>query len=272
MIMKNKDLLELLEIAESSLVFIPGFEEYSHKYSKIYSLKDSAVKKFGKDVKSFKETLSEYKPKNYKESIKKNICSICTYNLEHYNKADILDYIECLIAILQVDFECPGFLQNFPEFKDQFIAIKKDKVYLIEQEYKNFYDNIIKTFNRYSKKSDFSYVKKLFEIPEKEDRLRFDDYISVNFSKFWKSDNEEIKTYLKLYYISSDTLLPKDYAFLVKSSSFDKKIISNIKLNEEDLRWVDIYFKFQDRIVKHIHDNIEYKTPDYMKMINLTLT
>lgn len=266
----NIDLLEFLEITENSFVFL---DKYSHKYSKIYSLKESAVKKFGKDVKSFKETLSKYKPKNYKESIKKNICSTCAYDLEYFNRDfDILDYIECLIAILQVDFECPGFLQNFPEFKDQFIAIKKDKVYLIEQEYKNFYDNIIKNFNRYSKKSDFSYVKKLFEIPEKEDKLRLDDYISVNFSKFWKSDNEEIKTYLKLYYISSDILLPKDYAFLVKSSSFDKKIISSIKLNEDDLRWVDIYFKFQDRIVKHIHDNIEYKTPDYMKMINLTLT
>ncbi len=248
----------------------------SSPYDQIYELGKTAVEKFGKDPSTFKKTLGKFKARTFKEKIREEAKHLPACSLR-FDSWEVREYINCLIAIIQVDLECPGFIQNFPEAIDYLKAVNGSNVNQIIYEFEDIYDKTINIFNRYSGKSDFKYVKTLFEISDKkesrrynEKEARFDDYISVGFLSFWKSGDEEKIDYLKKHYIYQDTLLPEDYQDLIH---YTRVITSGeIDLERGDLRWVDLYFEHFDEILESAYKDIHSMTPLQMKKINLTLT
>jgi hypothetical protein len=245
-------------------------------YDKIYELGKTAVERFGNDPNTFRKTLEKYKPKNFKETIKEKAKEFPSDSLR-FDSWEIREYMNCLTAILQVDLECPGFIKNFPEAIDYLRAVNESNTNRIVFEFEEIYDKTLKIFNRYSGKSDFKYIKALFEIPDLEKKkrydeheIRFDDYISLKFLEFWKSGDEEKINYLKKHYIYQDTLLPEDYQDLIQYTG----VITSGEINLEggDLRWVDLYFEHIDIILEAAYKDIHNMTPLLMKKINLTLT
>lgn len=244
-------------------------------YDKIYELGKTAIERFGNDPKTFKKTLEKYKPKNFKETIKEIAKETPSGSLR-FNSWEIREYMNCLTAILQVDLECPGFIKNFPEAIDYLKAVNESNINQVVFGFEELYDKTLKIFNRYSGKSDFKYVKALFEIPDQEKRrydkheVRFDDYISLKFQEFWKSGDEEKKEYLRKYYIYQETLLPQDYQNMIRCvGEFGGE---DVDMDKEDLRWVDFYFENLDKILEKAYTTIHAIPPLYMKKINLTLT
>lgn len=245
-------------------------------YDKIYELGKTAVERFGNDPKTFKNTLGKYKPKNFKETIKEKAKEIPSGSLR-FDSWEIREYMNCLTAILQVDLECPGFIKNFPEAIDYLKAVNGSNTNQVVFGFEELYDKTLKIFNRYSGKSDFKYVKALFEIPEEKKRkydeheIRFDDYISIKFQEFWKSGDEEKREYLRKHYIYQETLLPIDYQNIIRYIGVPgKEVTENLEIG--DMRWVDLYFEHIDQIIEASHKNIHTITPLIMKKINLTLT
>jgi len=241
-------------------------------YDKIYELGKTAVEKFGNDPKIFKKTLGKYKPKNFKEMIKEKAKETPSGSLR-FDSWEIREYMNCLTAILQVDLECPGFIKNFPEAIDYLKAVNGSNTNQVVFGFEKLYDKTLKIFNRYSGKSDFKYVKALFEIPdqEKKRKVRFDDYISLKFKEFWKSGDEEKKEYLRKHYIYQETLLPIDYQNMIRYIGVPgKEAIEGLETG--DMKWVDLYFEHIDQIIEAAYENIHYITPLIMKKINLTLT
>jgi hypothetical protein len=245
-------------------------------YDKIYELGKTAVERFGNDPKTFRETLKKFEPKKFRKIIKEVAKQSPSCSLR-FKSWCIREYLNCLTAILQVDFECPGFIKNFPEALNYLRSVNGCNTNLIVFDFEELYNKTITPFNRYSGKSDFKYVKKLFEIPDEDKNRRyderdprFDDYISVWFLKFWKSENEEQRDYLKKHYIYQETLLPEDYQNLISYSGILKK--GEVDLEKGDLRWVDLYFERIDEIIESVHKDIDSITPLTMKKINLTLT
>ena len=252
----------------------PGFK--ASPYDKIYELGKTAVERFGNDPKTFKKTLGKYKPKNFKEMIKEKAKETPSGSLR-FDSWEIREYMNCLTAILQVDLECPGFIKNFPEAIDYLKAVNGSNTNQVVFGFEELYDKTLKIFNRYSGKSDFKYVKTLFEIPDQEKKrrydekeVRFDDYISVGFLGFWKSGDEEKIDYLKKHYIYQDTLLPEDYQDLIRYIGVITS--GEIDLERGDLRGVDLYFEHIDEILESAYKDIHNMTPLQMKKINLTLT
>ena len=246
-------------------------------YDKIYELGKTAVERFGNDPKTFKETLEKYKPKKFKEIIKEKAKETPSSSL-CFDSWDIREYLNCLAAILQVDLECPGFIKNFPEAIDYLKAVNGNNIHQIVYGFEELYDKTLKIFNRYSGKSDFKYVKELFEIPDEEKKgrydepvIRFDDYISLKFLEFWKSGDEEKKEYLRKHYIYQETLLPIDYQNIIRYVGVPgEEITENLEIG--DMKWVDLYFEHIDQILEAAYKNIHTMTPLQMKKINLTLT
>lgn len=244
-------------------------------YDCVVELGRTAVERFGKDPKKFRETLKKFKPKEFLKRSKEKATHLPARSLS-FNSWSIQEYINCLIAILQVDLECPGFIQNFPEAIEYLRAVNENNVYHITYKFEEMYEEVAKTFNRYSGESDFKYVTELFEIPKEkgnrryEKEIRFDDYISLHFLEYWKSGDEEKVGYLKKYYIHHETLLPTDYQNLIRRLD----ILKDDDERPEDgaLGWVDIYFENIDRIIEKLNRNIRDFPPIYTKMINLTLT
>lgn len=246
-------------------------------YDKIYELGKTAVERFGNDPNTFKKTLEKYKPKNFKETIKEKAKESPSGSLR-FDSWEIREYMNCLTAILQVDLECPGFIKNFPEAIDYLKAVNGSNTNQIVFGFEEIYDKTLKIFNRYSGKSDFKYVKALFEIPDQEKKrrydeheIRFDDYISLKFLKFWKSGDEEKKEYLRKHYIYPETLLPEDYQNMICYIGVPgKEVIKDLETG--DMKWVDLYFEHIDQIIEVAYKNIHTITPLIMKKINLTLT
>jgi hypothetical protein len=184
--------------------------------------------------------------------------------------------MNCLTAILQVDLECPGFIKNFPEAIDYLKAVNGNNTNQIVFGFEEIYNKTLNIFNRYSGKSDYKYVKALFKIPDQEKsryerEVRFDDYISLAFSKFWKSGNEEQKDYLRKYYIYQETLLPIDYQNMIRYIGVPGKEVTE-DVETGDMKWVDLYFEHIDQIIEAAYKDIHTMTPLMMKKINLTLT
>jgi hypothetical protein len=186
--------------------------------------------------------------------------------------------MNCLTAILQVDLECPGFIKNFPEAIDYLKAVNGSNTNQIVFGFEELYDKTLNIFNRYSGKSDFKYVKTLFEIPDQEKKrrydeheVRFDDYISLKFQEFWKSGDEEKKEYLRKHYIYQETLLPIDYQNMIRYIGVPGKEVTE-DLETGDMKWVDLYFEHIDQILEAAYKDIHTMTPLIMKKINLTLT
>ena len=244
-------------------------------YDCVVELGRTAVERFGNDPKKFRETLKKFKPKEFLKRSKEEAIHLSAKSL-NFDSRSIWEYINCLTAILQVDLECPGFIQNFPEAIEYLRAVNGNNVHHFIYKFEEMYEEVAKTFNRYSGKSDFKYVTKLFEIPKEkescryEEKIRFDDYISLHFLEYWKSGDEEKVEYLKKYYIHHETLLPKDYQDIIRHLG----IIKNYDESPEDgaLEWVDIYFENIDRIIEKLNKDIRALPPIYTKMINLTLT
>lgn len=262
----NDFLLELNEI---------GVNFKISPYDCVVELGRTAVERFGNDPKKFKETLKKFKPKEFLKRSKEEATYLPARSLS-FNSWSIHEYINCLIAILQVDLECPGFIQNFPEAIEYLKAVNENNVHLITYKFEDMYEEVAKTFNRYSGKSDFKYVTELFGIPKEkescryEEKIRFDDYISLHFLEYWKSGDEEKVGYLKKYYIHHETLLPKDYQDLIRYLGILKN--DDERLEDGALGWVDIYFENIDRIIEKLDKDIRALPPIYTKMINLTLT
>jgi hypothetical protein len=239
-------------------------------YDSVVELGKTAVERFGDDPKKFRETLEKYKPKEFLKRLKEEAIYLPS-RLLSFRTWSIQEYINCLIAILQVDLECPGFIQNFPEAIEYMRAVNGNNVHLFTYKFERMHEEVAKTFNRYSRESDFMYVTKLFEIPEKGVKeVRFDDYISLHFLEYWKSGDEEKVGYLKEYYIHHETLLPKDYQDIIRYLGILKS--DNETPKDGDLGWVDLYFENIDRIIEGLNKNIRDLPPVYTKMINLTLT
>ena len=244
-------------------------------YDCVVELGRTAIERFGKDPKKFKETLKKFKPKEFIKRSKEEATRLPAQSLS-FNSWSIREYINCLTAILQVDLECPGFIQNFPEAIEYLEAVNENNIHHITYKFEKMYEEVAKTFNRYSGKSDFKYVTELFEITkEKEscrydEKMRFDDYISLHFLEYWKSGDEEKVGYLKKYYIHHETLLPKDYQDLIKYLGILKN--DDERPEDGDLGWVDLYFENIDRIIEELNKDIRFIPPIYTKMINLTLT
>ena len=232
-------------------------------YSEIWELGKSAVEKFGEDPIKFKKILSRYKSDNFKKRIKSQI-KLLSANEFRFNSLYICEYIECLIAILQVDLERPGFIKNFPDHAENIRSLSRGYKATVTSKFEKIYDEIIEEYNRYSGKNDFEYVKSLFEIEDLS--VRVDDYISQEFQRLWKLKDPEIHFYLSQNYIYQETLLPKDYKEIV--TYFDNEY----KMRDNDLRWIDLYFENLEKILKEVHEDIENITPVIMKKINLTLT
>ena len=246
-------------------------------YDCVVDLGRTAVERFGNDPKKFRETLKKYKPKEFIKRLKEEATRFPARSLS-FDSWDIREYINCLIAILQVDLECPGFIQNFPEAIEYLKAVNGNNVHHITYKFEEMYKEVVKTFNRYSGKSDFKYVTKLFEIPKEEEscrynenkKIRFDDYISLHFLEYWNSGDEEKVRYLKKYYIHHETLLPKDYQNLINYLGILKS--DDEKPEDGALGWVDLYFENIDCIIEKLNKDIIVLPPVYTKMINLTLT
>ena len=247
-------------------------------YDKIYELGKTAVERFGNDPKTFKKTLEKYnKPKNFKEMIKEKAKETPSGSLR-FDSWEIREYMNCLTAILQVDLECPGFIKNFPEAIDYLKAVNESNTNQIVFGFEELYNKTLKIFNRYSGKSDFKYVKTLFEIPDQEKKrrcdeheVRFDDYISLKFQEFWKSGDEEKKEYLRKHYIYQETLLPEDYQNMIRYIGVPGEEVTE-DLETGDMKWVDLYFEHIDQILEAAYKDIHTITPLMMKKINLTLT
>ena len=248
-------------------------------YDCVVDLGRTAVERFGNDPKKFRETLKKYKPKEFIKRSKEEATRFPARSLS-FDSWDIREYINCLVAILQVDLECPGFIQNFPEAIEYLKAVNGNNVHHITYKFEKMYEGMIKTFNRYSGKSDFMYVTKLFEIPKEEkscrydcrydEKIRFDDYISLHFLEYWNSGDEEKVRYLKKYYIHQETLLPKDYQDII---NYLRILNGDDEMPEDgDLGWVDLYFENIDHIIEVLNKDIRTLPPVYTKMINLTLT
>ena len=247
-------------------------------YDKIYELGKTAVERFGNDPKTFEKTLEKYnKPKNFKEMIKEKAKETPSGSLR-FDSWEIREYMNCLTAILQVDLECPGFIKNFPEAIDYLKAVNESNTNQIVFGFEELYNKTLKIFNRYSGKSDFKYVKTLFEIPDQEKKrrcdeheVRFDDYISLKFQEFWKSGDEEKKEYLRKHYIYQETLLPEDYQNMIRYIGVPGEEVTE-DLETGDMKWVDLYFEHIDQILESAYKDIHTITPLMMKKINLTLT
>jgi len=244
-------------------------------YDCVVELGRTAVEKFGNDPKKFRETLKKYKPKEFIKRSREEATHLPARSLS-FNSWSIWEYTNCLVAILQVDLECPGFIQNFPEAIEYLKAVNENNVHHITYKFEKMYEKVAKTFNRYSGKSDIKYVTELFEIPKEEkscrydEKIRFDDYISLHFLEYWKSGDEEKVGYLKKYYIHHETLLPKDYQDLIRYLGI---LESDDEMPEDGaLGWVDLYFENIDRIIEVLNKDIRVLPPIYTKMINLTLT
>jgi tetratricopeptide (TPR) repeat protein len=243
-------------------------------YDCVVELGRTAVERFGNDPKKFRETLKKFKPKEFLKRSKEEAICLPAQSLS-FDSWSIREYINCLVAILQVDLECPGFIQNFPEAIEYLNAVNGNNVNHITYKFEKMYEEAIKTFNRYSGKSDFKYVTKLFEIPMEEkscryEKIRFDDYISLHFLEYWKSGDEEKVRYLKKYYIHHETLLPEDYQNLINYLGILKS--DDEKPEDGALGWVDLYFENIDHIIEVLNKDIRILPPVYTKMINLTLT
>jgi hypothetical protein len=243
-------------------------------YDQVYELGKTAVERFGKDPATFKETLKKYKTKNYQRTIKKEALNMPSDRLR-FDSWNIREYINCLTAILQVDLEVPGFIKNFPEAIEYLKLVNGNSTNRVSHDFEELYNKTLKPFNRYSEKSDFKYIKSLFEIPDEkknkrydEKEPRFDDYISIKFLEFWKSGDDEKREYLREYYIYQETLLPKDYRGIIRYLN----LLKDVELEENDLKWVDLYFEHQDEILEAVYKDIYSMSPKMMKKINLTLT
>jgi hypothetical protein len=264
----------IIDSYELDLGWITRFK--SSPYDQIYELGKTAVERFGNDPATFKKTLRKFKAKTFKENIKEEAKHSPAYHLR-FNSWSVREYMNCLTAILQVDFECPGFIQNFPEARDYLKAVNGSNMNQIIYDFENLYDKTLETFNRYSGESDFKYVKSLFEIPDPdknkrydERETRFDDYISIKFLEFWKSGDEEKVEYLKKHYIYQDTLLPEDYQDMIRYTGIITS--EEAELERGDMRWVDLYFEHLEEIREKAYKDIHNMCPLSMKKINLTLT
>ena len=252
-----------------------GVKFKTSPYDCVVELGRTAVERFGNDPKKFKETLKKFKPKEFLKRSREEATHLSAQSLS-FDSWDIREYMNCLVAILQVDFECPGFIQNFPEAIEYLKAVNENNVHLIAYKFEKMYEKMVKTFNRYSGKSDFKYVMELFEIPkEKEscrydEKIRFDDYISLHFLEYWKSGDEKKVGYLKKYYIHHEILLPKDYQDLIEYLGILKS--DDERPEDGALGWVDLYFENIDHIIEVLNKKIRALSPVYTKMINLTLT
>ena len=168
------------------------------RYDQIYEIGKTAIEKFGKDPSTFRETLDKFTPRNFRERIKEN-AKLSPSSYLRFDFYIVGEYVNCLIAILQVDLEYPGFIKNFPEALTYLEDVNGYNSRRVAYEFEEIFNKTIKPFNRYSGKSDYVYVKTLFEIPDEEKRrydkpeIRFDDFISTGFSEFWKSGNDEHK-------------------------------------------------------------------------------
>jgi hypothetical protein len=258
-----------------SLNKLLGVEFKTSPYDCVVELERTAIERFGNDPKKFRETLKKFKPKEFLKRSKEEATCLPAQSLS-FDSWSIREYINCLVAILQVDLECPGFIQNFPEAIEYLRAVNGNNVHYIIYKFEEMYEEVANTFNRYSRKSDVKYVTELFEIPKVrescryDEKIRFDDYISLHFLEYWKSGDEEKVGYLKKYYIYHETLLPKDYQSLINYLG----ILKSGDESPEDgaLGWVDLYFENIDRIIEELNKNIRVLPPVYTKMINLTLT
>lgn len=249
----------------------------SSPYDQVYELGKTAIEKFGKDPSVFRETLDEYKPRSFVRKIRE-MAKETPSSWLRFNSSYVREYINCLTAILQVDLECPGFIDNFPEAINYLKVINEGELRRIVYGFEKLYDKSIDGFNRYSGISDIKYVKDLFEIPDKKEKrrydeheIRFDDDISINFLRFWNNRSNEQEDYLRKYYIYPETLLPEDYRDLVYCSNIFNNP-ENVKLEKGDLGWVDIYFEHLDEIRKEVYSNIYNLSPSLLRKINLTLT
>ena len=268
----NNNIIDIIDRLELDLDTLYSRFKVS-PYDKIYELGKTAIERFGNDPKTFKKTLGKYKPKNFKEMIKE-IAKEAPSSFLRFDSWKIREYMNCLTAILQVDLECPGFIKNFPEAIDYLKAVNGGNTNQIVFGFEELYNKTLKMFNRYSGKSDFKYVKALFEIPDQEGRRydeRFDDYISLKFLEFWKSEDEEKKEYLRKHYIYQETLLPEDYQNMIRYIGVPGKEITE-DLETGDMKWVDLYFEHQDQIIEVAYKDIHNIAPFIMKKINLTLT
>lgn len=245
------------------MIDITSLFESLKTYSGVWVLGKSAVEKFGEDPIKFKKILSKYKSENFKKRIRSQV-KLFSSNELIFDSFCIYEYIECLIAILQVDLERPGFIKNFPEHAENIRALSRDNKAKVTHKFEKIYNETIEKYNRYSGKNDFKYVKSLFEIKDLD--IRVDDYISREFQRLWKLENPEIRFYLSQNYIYQETLLPKDYKEIV--TYFDNKY----EMEDNNLKWIDLYFENLEKILKEVHEDIENITPVMMKKINLTLT
>lgn len=260
-------------------LLVPYYKYLPSVYDQVYELGGkTAIEKFGKDPKPFRETLDKFEEKEFKKIIKE--CAIRSSSSHlRFDQFIIRDYIGCLIAIIQVDLEYPGFIKQFPEAQEYLMAINRYNQNQVIWKFEKIYNDTIKSFNRYSGNSDLKYVKSLFEFDDKDlkitnsyNDIRFDDYISLNFKKYWKMEDDEIHDYLLTNYVYQETLLPQDYRLIICSCCTEYEMEGYKDLDKNDMEWVDIYFENNDKILGKILKDINKVRPEIMKKVNLTLT
>ena len=235
-------------------------------YSEVYDFGRTAVERFGNSPDPFKSNLELLKGNYAIDFITKDICKNSTELNDRlvvptFCSAFGNSYINTLIAIVQVNLEKPGFIDEFPEAK---LYVSLDyKRYLIFDRYVEKFTNIYAGYNRYSHKFDLKSIKRKFNIPDIE--LRPDDYISSNFKMIYtKTKSPKVKDYLFENFVYQSTLMPEDFKEILKAvGKFEEKEVSDSNY------WIDEYFKYQKEIIENL--NVHSLSPDIMRKINLTL-
>lgn len=246
------------------------------KFDEVYEVGlggGTAIERFGKDPKPFQEVLDEFREDNFIEKTKRKAMKMPSRLLK-FNSYCLKNYFNCLTAIIQVDLESPGFISQFPGIKEYLIALNGNYTHSIIYRFESLYDSVVESFNRYSGETDLEYVRSLIGILDKDlkkdkyEKYRVDDYVCLRFKDLWKQNNEELHDYLSINYVYKGFLYPKDYREIL----LETEVIGNSSLEDSDIRWVDVYFENEEKILEEVSGNIEKYKPEFLKKINLTQT
>lgn len=230
----------------------------------VSDLSKTAVEKFGKDPEFFVESLKIIREAKYNAIRKLLYLDADGYTARYVAFEGEQREIFIYRAIRAVDLEVPGFIDNFPTLEDKVWC--EPNRYELEQRDKRF----SKSYNRYSGNHDKKWLTRKIGYKDdgRHDSIRFDDYVALHFLELLEgTKSPKFKRYLFDNYTYPETLLPKDYLWLMERLEY--KLEDN--LDPDDTKNIDRYFYSIDEIRKDLDKKINKLWPRCMRMINSTL-
>ena len=259
--------------------FLPDMKIYSEGARNLGERAKDKYKDLGKE--KIKMDIKLLTDMNYlREKTKELAWSFCSKdlnrNLSTWTEKLGIGQVSIFTAIAQLDLEEPGFIDDFPEAYIYVTTPSYNKSDLGNDLYREF-DNMMKSFNRYSRKFDLKCIKNRLgikkddlELPEskknryRNDYYRADDYIALNIEKLVRDNQyKQVYSYLMTNFVSlKEDLMPSEYQKIIEESEIEVSGPDDIN----DLDWVEIFFNTQDKILETL-DPRKYK-PDTLKILN----